>query len=492
MDEVLFRSGRSLENLQVQGELLAIKSKEIFSQYITQTKSIILQAWNSSKLEHLKHQLKELWIYALTVGDSLKDRFLYFANPSHLILNFSKVFGRKWTSRDLCFCCAGFLAGGLVGIVVGLSLRKNESVVRYMQAIKCNHYLGADSATVVEDAIAPYECGENEVLVNVKAGSVQVIDAQVCLGYGRNLRRILRRIFRQSNSDLPIVLGRDCSGIISDLGCNVKRLEVGDDVWLTVPFWSQGSLSQNVLVDQNRVSKKPKNIGFEGACSLPYAGCLALAALNKANLNVKNAQDKKILIQGGCTPVGCVLIQILKFWNANITATCYKRATPVAKALGATDIIILSDDNENESERLLPNALFKELEVRNTLYDVIINTKECSLTEKQLQLFCTKDGVMVTSLPPKLASDSNGFFGNIALGGYIRMRYYIMKLFGVTMDDFDESHLCHETLDQLSNLVELGYLQTVVDKVFHPQDIEMALAHIQSPISIGSTVITFR
>lgn len=52
--------------------------------------------------------------------------------------------------------------------------------------------------------------------------------------------------------------------------------------------------------------------------------------------------------------------------------------------------------------------------------------------------------------------------------------------------------MCFVTLDELADLVENGSLQTVVDKVFQPQDIEIALNHIQSYDSIGSTVITFR
>lgn len=60
------------------------------------------------------------------------------------------------------------------------------------------------------------------------------------------------------------------------------------------------------------------------------------------------------------------------------------------------------------------------------------------------------------------------------------------------MGDFGEYHICYVVLDQLNKLVESGDLQTVVDKVYHPQDIEIALRHIQSPESIGSTVITFR
>lgn len=51
-----------------------------------------------------------------------------------------------------------------------------------------------------------------------------------------------------------MVLGRDCTGVITDLGKDVNRLEIGDEVWVTVPFWSQGCLSQTVLVSNDRVN----------------------------------------------------------------------------------------------------------------------------------------------------------------------------------------------------------------------------------------------
>lgn len=60
------------------------------------------------------------------------------------------------------------------------------------------------------------------------------------------------------------------------------------------------------------------------------------------------------------------------------------------------------------------------------------------------------------------------------------------------VNNFDETHLCYATLDRLTEFVENNQVQTVVDKIFHPQDIEMALHHIQSHQAIGSTIITFR
>lgn len=71
---------------------------------------------------------------------------------------------------------------------------------------------------------------------------------------------------------------------------------MGDEVWLTMPFWAPGTLSQTVLVTEHRVSKKPKNIGFEGATSLPYAGTVALEALEKAGINQGIANCKRFVV----------------------------------------------------------------------------------------------------------------------------------------------------------------------------------------------------
>ncbi|XP_050296293.1 reticulon-4-interacting protein 1, mitochondrial-like isoform X2 [Anthonomus grandis grandis] len=400
--------------------------------------------------------------------------------------------------REVGIACISFVIGGAVGLGVGLIIRRRETIYRYMEAIQISHYLGPEGATVVEDAHAPYECGQHDVLVEVKASSVQIIDAQICCGYGRTFRRILRRIYKQSSSDLPVILGRDCTGVITDLGKSVKRLEIGDEVWVTVPFWSQGTLCQTVLVSEARVARKPKNVGFEGACSIPYAGSLALSALTEANIDFSNAKDKRFLIQDGCTPVGCVLIQLLNNWRARVTTTCYKRALPVAKALGATDIITIDDSHyvrdvhEKDPQEIREGdqkLLLKELEVRGETFDVIVLTRNDCV---DLSGFCTKNGRILCTAPEELLSDSCGFFSRLLLTGYVKLKIVIQNTLGLPSDTFDEAHLCHATLDRLTEMVEDGVLQTVVEKVYHPKDIEVALNHVQSPHSIGSTVVTFR
>ena len=96
---------------------------------------------------------------------------------------------------------------------------------------------------------------------------------------------------------MPVTLGRDCTGIITDVGSNVRRLEIGDEVWLTVPFWHEGTMSQCVIIPEFRIGRKPKNVGFEGACSLPYAGTLALSALRQIQVDQDNAENRRYFQQ---------------------------------------------------------------------------------------------------------------------------------------------------------------------------------------------------
>ncbi|KAG5888342.1 hypothetical protein JTB14_014571 [Gonioctena quinquepunctata] len=293
MEELLFRSSQRIENLQVKTHLAFAKIKDILILLTERGNLLVLEVWNNPTLEDAKANMKSAALKLITSAKEMKSKMISYANPRQIYIAFVNIIGKKWTTRDICFACSGLMVGGLIGLSIGLTIRRKEAVLRYMKAIQCNNYLGVWSVTVVEDAFAPYECSEYDVLVNIKAVSVQIIDTQICNGYGRTLRRILQGIHSPSRCDLPVILGRDCTGIITDVGSKVTRLELGDEVWLTVPFWCQGTLCQSMLVSENRVARKPKNVGFEGACSLPYSGSLALAALAEAHIEPLNARQKR-------------------------------------------------------------------------------------------------------------------------------------------------------------------------------------------------------
>lgn len=137
------------------------------------------------------------------------------------------------------------------------------------------------------------------------------------------------------NPELPLVLGRSCAGVVENVGKDSKcGLEIGDEVWLASNFYESGLASQLVCAHESRVSRKPVLIGFEGAASLPYDGCMAIHALKQAKITENSSIGKKVLIQDGCSPVGCILTQLIKKWGGYVVVTCHQRSAPVVNALG--------------------------------------------------------------------------------------------------------------------------------------------------------------
>lgn len=139
------------------------------------------------------------------------------------------------------------------------------------------------------------------------------------------------------------------------------------------------------------------------------------------------------MIQGGCSPVGCVLIQLLKEWNASVTATCYKRALPVAKALGAADIIMLTEPSavnnifhvDNSHDSSSHDNLLKQLELRGDSFDVIFITNKNYTQNTDLTKFVNPNGLMFSTLPPALMSDSCGFITRFLLKWAISIRFLL-------------------------------------------------------------------
>lgn len=66
-------------------------------------------------------------------------------------------------------------------------------------------------------------------------------------------------------------------------------------------------------------------------------------------------------------------------------------------------------------------------------------------------------------------------------------------MFGFNIHQWKEGAKLNVTyLRALCELTDANQIQTVVDKVYTPYNIEWALQHILDPNSIGSTIITFQ
>src|ERR1700752_3575266 len=84
-----------------------------------------------------------------------------------------------------------------------------------MKVIAINRFGGIENFCEAQRDIP--KPGAGEVLVRIYAGSFNPIDYKIRQG--------------RFGGDLPIVLGHDAAGVIEEVGKNVRRLRVGDEVW---------------------------------------------------------------------------------------------------------------------------------------------------------------------------------------------------------------------------------------------------------------------
>jgi len=202
-----------------------------------------------------------------------------------------------------------------------------------------------DSAVINDKAELPGSLGPKEVLVRVKASSVNPIDVLMAEGYGQVLLGRVRQAKKKSlfrPVEFPLTLGRDFAGEVIAKGAEVgsEHFAIGDAVLGVVAPFQHGCHAQFVTVPVTQVAKKPDHMSYEEAACLLYTGLTTWCALTSAGgLNASNAADKNVLVIGGSGGVGNSAIQILKSWGAKVTTTCSTNAINLVKELGPDNII---------------------------------------------------------------------------------------------------------------------------------------------------------
>ncbi len=123
----------------------------------------------------------------------------------------------------------------------------------------------------------------DEVLIKTKAISINPVDAFV-----RKNESSLKGILKPDKDDDTFILGWDVSGIIEEVGSDVKEFKNGDEVFGMINFPGNGkAYAEYVAAPANQITLKPKNISFEDAAAATLAALTAWQGL------VTNAKIKK-------------------------------------------------------------------------------------------------------------------------------------------------------------------------------------------------------
>src|SRR6266699_6016548 len=168
---------------------------------------------------------------------------------------------------------------------------------------------------------------ENEVLIKVRAASVNPLDWRLMKGEPH----ILRLFFglRKPRLGRP---GVDAAGEVEAVGRNVTQFKPGDQVFGAC----RGAFAEYACTGESKVAMKPTGVTFEQAASVNVAGLTALQGLRDKG---KIQPGSKVLINGAAGGVGTFAVQIAKSFGAHVTGVCSTRNIDMVRSIGADEVI---------------------------------------------------------------------------------------------------------------------------------------------------------
>ena len=315
------------------------------------------------------------------------------------------------------------------------------------------------------DMPAP-EVGDNDVLVEVHAAAVNLLDSKIRTG---EFKLILP--YRP-----PFILGHDVAGKVVRAGSKVRKFKPGDEVYARPRDGRMGTFAEFIAIDEADVALKPKNLSMEEAASIPLVGLTAWQALiERADLK----KGQKVFIQAGSGGVGTFAIQLAKHLGATVATTASAASADLVKGLGA-DVVI--DYRKDEFEKVLSG------------YDVVLNSQDSKTLEKSLTAL--KPGGKLISIsgppdPPFAKRQSLNLALRLVLRVLSRGIRIKAKRRGVGYS-FLFMSAQGDQLGKITSLIESGAIRPVVDRVFPFEATHEALAYVEAGRAKGKVVVRVR
>ena len=129
-----------------------------------------------------------------------------------------------------------------------------------------------------------------------------------------------------------MIHGCDIAGKVESVGRDVKRFQVGDEVFGDLSEAGWGAFAEYVCACENTLILKPSRMTFEEAACLSHGGNLAVQGLIDFG---KIESGQTVLINGGGGSTGTLAIQIAKSFNVELTAVDRTEKLDLMRSLGA-------------------------------------------------------------------------------------------------------------------------------------------------------------
>ena len=191
------------------------------------------------------------------------------------------------------------------------------------------------------------EVGPGEVLVRVRAASVNGIDLSIASG----------RLQGMLDYDFPVVLGKDFAGTVEAVGSGVTGFAAGDRVFGVVsdpsPLSSRSFAEYLAVPAGPNLTRIPEGVDFAAAGVLGLAGSAALQAVDA----IAPTAGETVLVSGATGGVGAYAVQLVAARGATVIATAKPGDAAFVRDLGATHSVDYTGDVAAQVRAIRPNGV---------------------------------------------------------------------------------------------------------------------------------------
>lgn len=290
----------------------------------------------------------------------------------------------------------------------------------------------------------------NEVLVRVHASTVNRTDC----GF-RSAEYFVSRFFSGLFNPKQQILGCEFSGTIESVGELVLNYQAGDRIFGYNDIRFGGHAEYLIRDEQDAMTLMPQNLNFEEAAALTEGAHYALCNIRAANVEA----GQQIMVYGATGAIGSAAVQLLKYFDTEVTAVCNTPNIDLVRSLGADHVIDYTmEDFTKTTER----------------YDFIfdaVGRSSYGACKKLLK----ENGVYIST---ELGKNGENIW--MALYGLLSGGKRVL---------FPIPYTKKEDVIFLKELAERGKFKPLIDRIYPLDEILEAYQYVESRQKIGNVVL---
>ena len=301
---------------------------------------------------------------------------------------------------------------------------------------------------------------DNEVLIKIHAVTASTPDSE--------MRRLKLPLFFAIALRLYIglirptrvtILGGEFAGEVESTGKDVNSYEPGDEVFGYTGL-SMGTYAEYMCMAEDSsgmagvLAKKPLNMSYEEAATVPFGGIEALHALGRIDIQ----RGGKILIVGAGGSIGTWTVQLAKLYGMEVTGVDHTSKLDMMRSIGADHVIDYAKEDFTKNGQT---------------YDVIMDTIDKSPFSGSLRSL-NENGIYLNANP--------GMFGRIWLGSALKNTNKKVLTWS--------GGYSTKNLLALKELIEAGKIKSIIDRRYPLEQAAEAHRYVDAGYKKGNVVIT--